>query len=67
MNPKSKLEKWGQKAMMFCLQVKLDLVRAHETGMRCQDCALEKLVTLETLESWSTTVERANLSDASAV
>jgi hypothetical protein len=65
--PKSKLEKWGQKAMMFCLQVKLDLVRAHETGMICQDCALEKLVTLETLESWSTTVERANLSDASAV
>jgi hypothetical protein len=54
--PKSELERWGRKAMSFCLQVKSDLVHAHKTGMRCQKCALEELVTLETLESWSPTV-----------
>jgi len=43
---------WGKNALKFVRKVNNDLMEAHCSGRRCTDCALSKLLSLETLSQW---------------
>jgi hypothetical protein len=44
---------WGKQAVKFVKKVELDLILSHETGQRCNNCALSLLNSLESLDQWS--------------
>lgn len=43
---------WGQQAVKFVEELKLNLYHAHKHGVRCSNCALSKLNSLESLDQW---------------
>ena len=44
---------WARQAVKFVKKVELDLILSHQTGQRCNNCALSLLNSLESLDQWS--------------
>ncbi|GFH60540.1 hypothetical protein CTEN210_17016 [Chaetoceros tenuissimus] len=51
-HPQKELFHWGKQALKFVHEVNRDLIIAHRSGKRCEDCALSKSLYLETLSQW---------------
>jgi ferredoxin len=43
---------WGIQALKFVERVETDLLEAHQSGLRCTNCTLFLLNSLETLDQW---------------
>jgi hypothetical protein len=46
------LNKWATKANAFVKRVRKDLHEQYRTGVRCTNCTVSQLLTLESLEQW---------------